>query len=73
MDGNGRQILSASVKKQHKDVVKRVAEQAGITESELIRELIELVSNCKPIWSGPFLKFERPRFQWGADEAGRYL
>jgi hypothetical protein len=73
MNGNGRQVLSASVKQQHKDAVKRLAQQAGITESELIREMIELVSDCTPVWQGLFLKFQRPKFRWGEDESERYL
>ena len=73
MERNGRQVLSVSVKHQHKDVAKRLAEQAGVTESEIIRELLELVSNCHAVWNGCFLKFERPRFQWGQDERERFL
>jgi hypothetical protein len=73
MKSSGRCNQSFSLYTRHVDVLKRLAEQAGLTPSEILREIIEAVSDCHAAWSGCFLKFEKPNFRWGADESGRYL
>lgn len=73
MKANGRRNISHSLYDRHIAITRRLAKESGLSESEVIRELLETVSNCKAVWNGCFLKFERPRFQWGDDEATRYL
>jgi len=70
---NGRRAVSHSLYDRHVEVQERLASESGLTDSEIIRALLELVSDCHAVWQGPFLKFERPKFRWGAKEEGRFL
>jgi hypothetical protein len=70
---NGRRNISHSLYDRHIQINRRLAEESGLSESQIVRELLELVSNCHAVWNGCFLKFERPRFQWGEDERERFL
>ena len=71
MKQNGRRTLSVSVYDRHLEVVRRLATQAQLNESEIIRELIEAASNCSAEWEGPFLRLVKPKFLW--EKEGRYL
>ena len=73
MKTNGRRPVTHSLTERHVEIEKRLAEEAGLTGSEIIRELLELASDCHAIWKGPFLKFERPKFRWGDKEEERFL
>jgi len=68
---NGRLTVSVSMYQRHVDVIKRLATQAQLTESEIVRELIEVASNCSAEWEGPCLRLVKPKFLW--EKEGRYL
>ena len=71
MKSNGRRNVSFSIYDRHLEVVKRLAAQSQLTDSEIIRELIEAAANCEAVWEGPFLRLQRPKFKWESE--GRYL
>ena len=58
-----RLTASFSLYPQHIYVIKKLATQLDIAESLVLREIIELVAGCDGVWSGPFVKFRRPKFQ----------
>jgi hypothetical protein len=73
MKNNGRRNPSYSLYDRDIAVIKRLASEAGLTDSEILRGIILAVSDCKATWSGPLLRFERPRFRWGDRGEGRFL
>jgi hypothetical protein len=71
MKQNGRRNTSFSLYDMHRGVIDRLAKEAELTPSELLRELIEAVSDTHAKWEGCFLRFERPLFRQEKD--GRFL
>jgi len=62
-NGNGRKTVTISLQPRHYDFVKLVAEQSGLGISETIRELLEHCSDLRPVWRGPLLYWEEPKFR----------
>ena len=55
----------------HRVILSTAAKQLGCTETQVLREMLEVFSGCKATWSGPFVRFERPKFRQA--EEGRYI
>ena len=66
-----RKGVTVSLYDRHIYAMRKLAKQAQVSDSEIIRELLELASNCDAIFDGVFLRFQRPKYQWEAQ--GRYL
>ena len=66
-----RKGVTVSLYARHIQVMDRLSKQSGLTPSEIVRELLEVASNCNAVFDGVFLRFQRPKFQW--ESQGRYL
>jgi hypothetical protein len=66
---NGRQVRSFSMYQHEVELLKRLAAQSGLNESEIIREVLSLISDCKITRDElGAIHFERPAFRqaaWG--------
>ena len=66
-----RKSCSFSLYDRHIACLRKLSGQAQVSDSEIIRELLEVASSCTAIYDGIFLRFEKPRFRWEAE--GRFL
>jgi hypothetical protein len=65
--------LSFTLKGRHHEIIKNLAMQANMNQSEILRLIIESVSDTHITWTGAIPRLERPRFRWSDLEFARYV
>ena len=66
-------VLSLSMDDREWSWLDARAAEIGCSRSALVRELISAMSNLRPVWTGPLLRWQFPRFKWGENDEGRFL